>query len=98
VAGSANNQLAQTEDAHKLQRRNILYSPDYVINAGGMLNASGDILGLRDPDEVRRRVIAIGILCEEIFTRAEREARSPAEVADDLARTTIARRAIQSPP
>ena len=45
VAGVANNQLAEERHGQLLHDRGILYAPDYVINTGGMLNASGDIFG-----------------------------------------------------
>jgi leucine dehydrogenase len=96
VAGSANNQLARPENAHDLQRRSILYAPDYVINAGGMHNASCDILGRYDTERVRRNILAIGDLCAEIFRQAERECRSPADVADDMARARLGRPAAQA--
>jgi leucine dehydrogenase len=41
VAGSANNQLAESEDAARLQEAGILYAPDFVINAAGVLYAWG---------------------------------------------------------
>ena len=41
VAGAANNQLATPEDADRLRRANILYAPDFVINAGGVIHLAG---------------------------------------------------------
>src|SRR3546814_12126451 len=40
VAGAANNQLATPEDGERIYRRGILYAPDYVINAGGIINVA----------------------------------------------------------
>src|SRR4029078_8360941 len=45
VAGGANNQLATPEDGERLHQRNILYAPDYVINAGGIINVCTEYLG-----------------------------------------------------
>src|SRR5205807_4039666 len=44
VAGCANNQLAEPEDAERLRERGVLYAPDYVVNAGGIIQ----LIGLED--------------------------------------------------
>ncbi|MDT8878136.1 Glu/Leu/Phe/Val dehydrogenase dimerization domain-containing protein [Halomonas saccharevitans] len=86
VCGAANNQLATPEMAKRLQAREILYTPDYVANAGGVI----EIAWQRRDDYAREAVMAhiegIGTTLAEIFVRAEREGQSPAIVADDLAR------------
>ncbi|WP_108444251.1 Glu/Leu/Phe/Val family dehydrogenase [Halomonas denitrificans] len=86
VCGAANNQLATPEMAKRLQARGILYTPDYVANAGGVI----EIAWQRRDDYAREAVMAhiegIGTTLDEIFARAEREGQSPAIVADDLAR------------
>ena len=43
IAGCANNQLLTDQDADELKRRGILYAPDFVINAGGLINVSSEI-------------------------------------------------------
>ncbi len=45
VAGSANNQVAETRHGKALHERGIVYAPDYVINAGGMCNVYGELKG-----------------------------------------------------
>ena len=50
VAGGANNQLATPEDGERLHARGILYAPDYVINAGGIINVSTEYLGDGDAE------------------------------------------------
>jgi leucine dehydrogenase len=85
VAGAANNQLAQTRHADALAERGILYAPDYVINAGGVIDVALE-LDAFDVDAVNERVAAIGATLTEIFERAEREGRNTSEVADRLAR------------
>lgn len=86
VCGAANNQLATPELAERLQERGILYTPDYVANAGGVI----EIAWQRREDYSREAVMAhiegIGTTLGEIFARAEREGQSPAIVADALAR------------
>ena len=49
VAGGANNQLATRDDGDRVQARGILYAPDYVINAGGIINVSTEYLKRRRP-------------------------------------------------
>src|SRR5436309_1234834 len=60
VAGAANNQLGEPEDAALLQRRGILYAPDYVINAGGVIHLAGyETLGWDDA-MMQARLAGIG--------------------------------------
>ena len=67
VAGAANNQLETAADADRLRSRGILYAPDYVINAGGIIRAVGtDTVGWSD-DEIDGHVAAIGDTLTEIF-------------------------------
>ena len=90
VAGVANNQLAEARHAQLLHDRGILYAPDYVINAGGMLNASGDIFGQYDVNQVMERVTDLYDATLRVFEMAQQEGRLTSEVADDLARQKIA--------
>jgi leucine dehydrogenase len=90
VAGVANNQLAEARHGQLLHDRGILYAPDYVINAGGMLNASGDIFGHYDVNQVMERVTSLFEVTLRIFEMAQQEGRPTSEVADDLARQKIA--------
>ena len=56
VAGGANNQLATPEDGARLHARGILYAPDYVINAGGIINVCTEYLADGDSNLVRTRI------------------------------------------
>jgi len=89
VAGVANNQLAEPRHGRLLHDRGILYAPDYVINAGGMLNASGDIFGHYDVNQVMERVAGLYGATLRIFEIAKQENRPTYEVADHLARQKI---------
>ena len=86
VAGSANNQLARAADGAALQRRRILYAPDYVVNAGGLISAAvglgGEVAG---GPAAQRRVARIGPVLATIFERAAAEGVAPEAVADRLA-------------
>jgi leucine dehydrogenase len=90
VAGVANNQLAEPRHGFLLHERGILYAPDFVINAGGMLNASGDIFKEYDVDRVMTQIRALYNTTLHIFEMAEQENRPTSEMADELARQKIA--------
>ncbi|HWM17377.1 MAG TPA: Glu/Leu/Phe/Val dehydrogenase family protein, partial [Microbacterium sp.] len=90
VAGAANNQLATPWDADRLQGRGILYAPDYVINAGGVIHLAGyERLGW-DESRMTARLAGIGETLTDLFERAEREGITTAAAADRLARARIA--------
>ncbi len=91
VAGGANNQLATRDDGDRLQARGILYAPDYVINAGGIINVSTEYLKDGDQDTVRRRIEAIPGKLDEIWQESAATGRNPARVAGDMARRLIGR-------
>jgi len=89
VAGSANNQLAQPEAAELLRDAGILYAPDYVINAGGALNAIGvETLGW-DRATTDMRLAAIGDTLTEIYANAEAEGTTTEAAAERLARARL---------
>ncbi|MGK2285672.1 Leu/Phe/Val dehydrogenase [Pedomonas sp. V897] len=90
VAGAANNQLATAEDGERLRQRGILYAPDYVINAGGIIAVSHEILNQFDEPTVIAKVEAIGARLAGIFSQADKEGQSTAAVADRLAEEKIA--------
>ncbi len=88
VAGSANNQLAQDLHGALLAEKKILYAPDYVINAGGIINISHEGRSY-DHDEAMAHCARIDDTLTEIFQRAERDGRPTNEVADQLAEERI---------
>jgi leucine dehydrogenase len=91
VAGGANNQLAKPEDGPRLQQRGILYAPDYVINAGGIINVCTEYLGDGDASLVRQRIEGIPVRLEQIWAESEASGRDPASVADAMAQRLIGR-------
>ena len=91
VAGGANNQMATRDDGDRVQARGILYAPDYVINAGGIINVSTEYLGDGDQAMVRRRIEAIPGRLDEIWQESADTGRNPARVAGDMARRLIGR-------
>ena len=90
VAGAANNQLATDEDGRRLVERGILYAPDYVLNAGGVIHVAREHLGETREDVVRAEVERIPERLIEIFEDSERTGRPTNEIADALARRIVA--------
>jgi leucine dehydrogenase len=91
VAGGANNQLATPRDGQLIHQRGILYAPDYVINAGGIINVSTEYLKDGDQETVRARIEQIPVRLEQIWTESAATGRNPAEVADSMAMRLIGR-------
>ena len=91
VAGGANNQLATPEDGERVHARGILYAPDYVINAGGIINVCTEYLGDGDASLVRQRIEGIPVRLEQIWAESQRSGRDPAAVADAMAQRLIGR-------
>lgn len=86
VAGSANNQLLRDEDGLLLHKKNILYAPDYVINAGGLINAAAEFEpGGYDPKASLVKVKKIHDTLLRIFKLSKEQNKPPSEVADELA-------------
>ncbi len=91
VAGGANNQLATPVEGDLIHSRGILYAPDYVINAGGIINVASEYL--RDADEagVKAKIEQIPGRLEQIWAESDQTGRNPAAVADAMARRLIGR-------
>jgi leucine dehydrogenase len=91
VAGGANNQLAKLEDGWRLHARGITYAPDYVINAGGIINVCLEYLGQGDRAEVEARIRKIPERLDQIWDESERTGEPAAAVADKIAQRLIGR-------
>jgi leucine dehydrogenase len=89
VAGAANNQLARDSDGLTLHAAGVLYAPDYVINAGGIINVFHEYHGGATDGQVSAAIEAIPARLTEIFERSRRENRPTNVVADQLARARI---------
>ncbi|MGQ0587063.1 MAG: Glu/Leu/Phe/Val dehydrogenase dimerization domain-containing protein [Gammaproteobacteria bacterium] len=85
VAGAANNQLAGKAHGQALADRGILYAPDYVINAGGIIEIFHEESGAYDEHKVREHLERIGRTLTAVFKRAQDEKRPTGEVADRMA-------------
>jgi leucine dehydrogenase len=90
VAGSANNQLEYPEHGEALRQAGILYAPDYVINAGGLINVADELRGY-DRERAMQRVEGIYRTLREVFAISQQEDISTSEAADRFAWSRIER-------
>jgi len=91
VAGGANNQLATPADGQRIHDRGILYAPDYVINAGGIINVALEYLGQADSAEVEARVRGIPDRLEQVWVESAATGDPASRVADRMAMRLIGR-------
>lgn len=91
VAGGANNQLATAKDGDRIDSRGILYAPDYVINAGGIINVASEYLGEGDEAFVKAKIEQIPGRLDTIWDESAATGRNPAAVADSMAMRLIGR-------
>jgi leucine dehydrogenase len=89
VAGAANNQLANEADGARLADLGILYAPDYVINAGGVISVAHEYLGQSSEEQVRAEVGKIPLRLQDIFAEAAARDLPTNVLADDLARRIV---------
>jgi len=87
VAGSANNQLGERRHGAELAARGILYAPDYVINAGGIIELaySPDFGREHDEDAIRTHIDGLYDTLMEIFERADEATAATNEIANKMA-------------
>lgn len=89
ICGVANNQLESDEIGDEVERRGILYAPDYAVNAGGVMNASLELEGYNKERAMRRISMIYGNITS-IFEIAERDGIPTYKAADRLAEERIA--------
>jgi leucine dehydrogenase len=89
VCGAANNQLLDDSMGRRLQERGILYAPDFVVNAGGVINISDELHGEYRPDRARRRIAGIEGTLRSVFERSRADGVPPHRAAERLAEERI---------
>jgi len=89
IAGAANNQLADESDGARLADRDILYAPDYVINAGGIINVAHEYYGNSSEEQVRAEIGKIPQRLTAIFAEAKATSQPTNLIADELARRLV---------
>lgn len=93
VVGAANNQLATPEDGRRLADRGILYAPDFVVNAGGVINIAEELAGHEggyDRNQAYDRVKGIYDTLLRVLSESRRTGTTPAEVAEAMAEARMA--------
>lgn len=90
VCGAANNQLETEADGARLVARGIAYAPDFIVNAGGIINVSAEYLG-ESAEVVEARVRAVPTRLMAVLDEAKRLGVSPGVVAEAMARARIGR-------
>jgi leucine dehydrogenase len=90
IVGCANNQLAEPDDARRLHKRGIILAPDYIVNAGGIIQ----LIGLEDEGwdeaQLEERLAGIGDTLRELFAAADAAGITPAEAAERLVSRRLA--------
>lgn len=90
VAGGANNQLLTDEDGERLHRRGILYGPDYIINAGGIINAAAEVGMAYNADRAREKTERIYDIMGRVIQLSKSQEVPTSWAADRLAEERIA--------
>lgn len=93
IAGAANNILLREDHGQRLREAGILYAPDYVINAGGIINVSIEVEGEYDEDRSRAKVENIYHALKRVFEIANRDNISTNEASNRVAEERLERRA-----
>lgn len=91
IAGGANNQLATADIGQLVYDRGIIYAPDYVINAGGIINVGLEYLGQGNTADVNSRIELIPGRLADIWATSKAEKRPASQVADAMAQKLIGR-------
>lgn len=89
VAGGANNQLLTEADGEELHRRGVLYAPDYVINAGGIINAEAEIGAAYNSDRAREQTERIYETMGRVIEISKRQEIPTSQAADHLAQERL---------
>jgi leucine dehydrogenase len=92
VCGGANNQLAQARHADALATRNIIFVPDYIANAGGVIDFHQERIGKDSPDAVLGAVARLYDIAGDVLRDATRAGTTPLQIADRIVRDRLAAR------
>lgn len=94
IAGSANNQLAHDDIAQLLSKKGILYAPDYIINAGGLIFASinyfNNLDTVNNQELIQQKIKGIHRTLLEVFQQAKYEGKNVNQVANEIALKRLA--------
>lgn len=88
IVGSANNQLKEVRHGKALQERGILYAPDYIVNAGGLIQVADELYS-PNKERVLQKTRAIYNTLQKVFSQAERENMTTVEAANTFCEDRI---------
>ena len=91
IAGAANNVLRDNDAGDLLKQKGIAYAPDYIINAGGVINVAGEIYGKYDRTDVLEKVDNIYNTITAIISESAKTGRPEYQIAEELAMERIIR-------
>ena len=89
IAGAANNQLATPNMGEACRQRGILYAPDYVVNAGGIINVAAEVSGNYDPKWVQSKLQGLENTLKNIFDESAKQQLPTNVIADNMARERL---------
>lgn len=89
IVGAANNQLADQHMGNACRQRGILYAPDYVVNAGGIINVAAEVSGTYDPKWVQSKLDELESTLQRVFEKSTELNISTHLVADEMARERL---------
>ena len=89
VCGAANNQLAADEDAERLRERGILYAPDYIVNAGGVINVYYELAGGYRREAALAKAAQIYETTKRVIRVSQDQGLTTAEAADAIAEARL---------
>jgi len=89
IAGAANNVILDLASGEALKARGILYAPDFIINAGGVINAAGEAAGAYNEEEVLKKVYNIYNTVERILVESKNTGRPEGVIAEEFAEECI---------
>jgi len=89
IGGAANNQLKTSDMGAELLKRDVLYCPDYVLNAGGIINVASEVSGTYDYGWVNGKLEGLRRTLQEVFNRSDSTGLPTNIVADEMARERL---------
>lgn len=89
VCGAANNQIREPEDAQRLKERGVIYAPDYIVNAGGVINVYYEHVGPYDREKALAKAGEIYDTTSRVLKRSREEGITTVQAADAIAEQRI---------
>ena len=91
IGGAANNQLSSSEIAYILHEKGITYLPDFVLNAGGIINIAAEVSGTYDPKWVEQKLIGLKNTITDILAQSSERDVTTLQIANKIAEERLKR-------